>query len=186
MANATVLRALRGFDKTQVAVQELQYAANKSNDSFAKLHWWRKEVRIGDFTAAAAVTQEIDLHDDLTTAAQDRKGQSGLFPANVILPFGAYLRRITDFSGGAVAPATASIGDTGDDNGFLTATNIFTGAGAGFVMTSGAAQFAARPEAALIPTLALITTVANIDALTAGALEVAIPYYLLPRDTDSA
>lgn len=146
-------------------------------DPSHRIRYWRRELRIGDFTAAAATSDEVALYADLTALALGRQGQSGDFPANVWINVAPpYLRRITDFSGGAVSAATIEFGDTNDPNGLLTATNIFTGAGAGIVITSGAAEYAARFESAFVPVVIIRTTSANVSALTAGACEIVIPY----------
>lgn len=169
---------------------ELQIATRRGNaeavradlngtapDVSHRIRYWRRNVRIGDFTAAASTSDEIDLFADITAAALGRLGQSGDFPANVWINVAPpYIRRITAFAGGAVSACTAEVGDTGDPNGLVTATNVFTGASAGIVTTPSAAEYGARFEAAYAPTITLRTTTANVSVLTAGELEVVIPY----------
>lgn len=116
---------------------------------------------IGATALAAAVNQTIDLD-----VAFPRKE----FPNNVWV-HGAYMRKITDFSGGAIATCTAEGGDAGDTDGLMTATNIFTGAGAGIVQTPAAAEYARRFEAAFVPVIRIVTTVGNVNALVAGELD---------------
>jgi hypothetical protein len=146
-------------------------------DPSHRIRYWRRELRIGDFTAAAATSDEVALYADLTALALGRLGQSGDFPANVWINVAPpYLRRITAFSGGAVSACTIEFGDNDDPNGLLTATNVFTGAAAGIITTSGAAQYAARFEADYAPVVIIRTTSANVSALTAGACEIVIPY----------
>lgn len=145
---------------------------------------YRRVLRIGDFTGAAALQQGIDLFADLTVAARGRPGQSGDFLTDswVNTLGGPYLRLITPFSGGAVATCTAEFGDVGDPDGFLTVSNVFTGAPLGIVRTPSAAKFDPHEERNLQPTLTLRTTVGDVVDLTDGALEVVIPYCSYLRD----
>jgi hypothetical protein len=196
MANSTPNQQVRPFDALQGAKQHLAVSGNKAPDGFSPLFYWRRVIGIGDFTADAALSQVIDLHDDLTTEARRRKGQSGLFPGNAasgaqatgneILMSGAYLRVITAFSGGGAAAVAAELGGTFasglDDDGLITTTSVFTGASTNLIATPTAAEYALHPESGFVPELTLTADV-NIDTLTAGSLEVVIMYYLTPRDT---
>lgn len=121
---------------------------------------------VGDVALTAATSQEVDLNVAFPGNA---------FPANVRIN-GCYIKRITDFAGGAITALTVQVGDTGDPNGLLTATSVFTGVGAGYTETTAAAQFAQRLETAFVPTLTLTSTTANLTALTAGRLKVVIPF----------
>ncbi len=89
---------------------------------------------------------------------------------------GAWIRRITDFSGGAVSACAVEGGDTGDDNGLLTTTSVFTGVGAGITQTTGAAEFARHEESSFVPTFTITTVTANVDQLTAGELDYFIRF----------
>ena len=182
MPNSTVPLRLRPFDKRSAADIEHKLSSNWSPWPHMRWHFWRRVVTFGDFTAAAAVTQEIDLHDDVTAAHLARSGQAGQFPANVDIMRGTYIRTITDWAGGAATSATVEVGDTGDPNGLVTSTSVFTGVGAGIVRTSAAAEYDTHDEAAFIPTLT-ITSDVNINTLTAGSLEIVIPFMfrLIPQ-----
>lgn len=129
---------------------------------------WTKRVAIGDFTAAAATSQELDLHDDVSN--------TWLFPADVYLLPGHSLYPITEFAGGGAGSCTGAVGDTDDTDGLVTASSIFTGATLEQpIVTPAAAQYALRHEAAFIPTLLLASDV-NISLLTAGEVEVRIRF----------
>jgi hypothetical protein len=112
----------------------------------------------GDFTAAAT-TQTYTL---MTLAAG-------------MLVKKAALRLITALSGGAVSACVALVGKTGTTNAYVTSTNVFTGStiitkagdGASFNQACGEAFDAAS---ALIVTIT--TTGANVNALTAGEINV--------------
>lgn len=121
---------------------------------------------IGAVALTSATSQEIDLNTAFPANA---------FPANALV-MGCYIKRITDFSGGSVSALTVQVGDTGDPNGLLTATSVFTGVGAGYTATTGAAEYAPHPEAAFLPTLTLTSTSDDVDALTAGRLKICIPF----------
>jgi hypothetical protein len=136
--------------------------------AYGGLHWWVQRIRVGGFSGAGATSQELDLHD---------YNANNLFPADVWLQEGSHIVLITDFSGGAVSACTFEFGDAGDPNGLLTASDVFTGATNDVpIFTTGAAQYALRYEAAFIPSGTLRTTTANVSALTAGELEIRIPY----------
>lgn len=122
---------------------------------------------IGATALAGAVNQTFDLHTAFPT---------NLFPANVRRLDGTYQKLRTAFSGGAVATATGEIGDAGDTDGLLTATNIFTGASTSYVDTIAAAENASRIETAFIPTYRIVVTAANVNALTAGDVTIWIPF----------
>lgn len=136
------------------------------------LFWWRQVVRFAasEFTPAAATSQEIDLNVTYPTKP---------FPANVTRMPGAFIRVKTPISGGVISAATAELGDTGDPNGILTASNVFTGAAELVPSTPAAAENIARFEAAYAPTLTIRLTGANMTAITAGRLVVCIPFRVL-------
>jgi hypothetical protein len=130
---------------------------------------WECEIAVGDFTGAGATSQELDL-DALY-------GTRFPFINEVFLEPGAHLVLLTAFSGGAVSACTAELGDTGDPNGLVTASNVFTGATANApIVTASAAEYALRSESGYLPTLTLRTTTANVSALTAGRLLARIPF----------
>jgi hypothetical protein len=120
---------------------------------------------IGAVALAAATSQEISLNAAFPASA---------FPANMQVGE-AYIKRITDFAGGSISALTVQVGDTGDPNGLLTATSVFTGVGAGYTATVAAAEYAMHPEAAFVPTLTLTATADDLDTITAGRLKVVIP-----------
>lgn len=131
--------------------------------------WWRQRVRFnrGEFTPAAATSQEIDLN----VTYPDKP-----FPANVQRMPGSFVRVKTPISGGTISAATAELGDTGDPNGIFLASGVFTGVSGRLASTPSAAENAARPEAAFAPTLTVRLTGGDMTAITAGELIVFIPW----------
>lgn len=129
---------------------------------------WELTLTIGDFTGAGATSQEIDL---------DAEYPNNPFVNGVWLEPGAHFVLLTEFAGGAVSACTAELGDTGDPNGLITASNVFTGATTGVpIVTPAAAEYALRYESGYLPVVTLRTTTANVSALTAGKLLVRIPF----------
>lgn len=195
MANSTPNQQTRPFDSVQSAKQLLAVTGNKSPDGFSALHYWRRVVRLGDFVAAAALSQLIDLHDDLTTEARRRKGQSGLFPGNAasgaqstgneVLMMGAYLRPVVGFGGGGATDVEVELGGTFASgttvDGLITATSVFTGVATDLIVTPAATEYGLHPEPNFVPQLTLTSDV-NLDTLTEGELEVVVMYFLTPRD----
>ena len=131
-------------------------------------------VSYSDFSDSDT-SEELDLNATFT---------SNLFPANVVRR-AAYIYVAEDFAGGSVSAATVELGDTGDPNGLLTSTNVFTGATNNWVGTPAAAEAEQRVELAFAPTLTLTTTDGNIDTLTAGKVLVCIEYSPLPNEVTS-
>lgn len=134
--------------------------------------WWYQRIRIvggaiGATALAGAANQTFDLHTAFP---------ANLFPSNVIRLDCTYQKLATAFAGGAVSACTGEIGDAGDTDGLLTATNIFTGASTARANTVGAAENASRNEEAFVPTYRIVATTANVNALTAGALTIYIPF----------
>lgn len=170
--------------KAAQAYIENAYLVGQAPDPVMRIHAWRRNFRVGDFTGAGATSQEINLFSGITSAALARAGQAGDFPSNVwcnIIP--PTLRVITPFAGGSVSACTIEFGDAGDPNGYLVASDVFTGIASGTLYTqTSAAQEGIRPETAFAPTLTIRTTTANVSALTAGEAEVVIYYVTFPRD----
>lgn len=129
---------------------------------------WELLITIGDFTGAGAASQELDLaalYPNFT------------FPTDVWLEPGHHIVPVTAFAGGTVNACTLELGDTGDPNGLVTASNVFTGVTTGVsVATPSAAEYALRFEAAYLPVATIRTTAGNVSALTDGAALVRIPF----------
>jgi hypothetical protein len=92
----------------------------------------------------------------------------------------ANLRIATDFSGGSVASATLSVGVAGSTTDIFNAANIFTGATVLNVSSTDATGGGVNPQAYYAASSQLVatltTTVADVNALTAGALVVDVLY----------
>ena len=132
--------------------------------------FWRQVITLADFTPAAATSQDLNLHTLFP---------NNLFPANVIRGPGV-LRQLAAFGGGSISAFTAALGDD-DNDGIVTATNMFTGQANGYkASTVSAAEYAPRVETDYIPHVGLASTSANLSALTAGSLEAIIAYRPLP------
>lgn len=131
--------------------------------------WYRQRVQLADFTPAAATTQELDLNVLFP---------NNTFPEGVDLLEGAFVQVLALSAGGSLSAVTVSLGDTGDPNGLMTASNTLGGgAAAGDVhRTPAAAEYALRAESAFVPTLTIDTTGDNVDAHTTFDVLVAIPW----------
>lgn len=134
------------------------------------VHWHRFEFSFDDTTLDGDTAQEIDLNVLYPANA---------FPANVQRLPGTFLRVKTAFAGGTINAITAAIGDTGDPDGILTASSIFTGVAEIRPSTPSAAENTARTETAYAPTLSLASTAGNLSTLTAGNLIILIPWRVL-------
>jgi hypothetical protein len=128
------------------------------------MHWFVQRVRIGDFVGAGATAQTITLATTYPRLS---------FPPNV-MRHEAFIELRQTFSGGAVSACTVEVGDAGDTDGLLTATNVFTGQDLGLKFTVSAAEYLPRPEAEFSPVVRILTTSANVSALTQGVLDVHI------------
>jgi hypothetical protein len=105
------------------------------------------------------------------------------FPANARL-LSAHVELDTEFSGGGVASCTVAVGDAGDNAELMTATNVFTGAGAGLKVADGALLASNQYEAAYAPLATFVVDGAHTtDDLTAGSCVVNIEYLPITLDT---
>jgi hypothetical protein len=136
--------------------------------------WHRTRVKFarGEFTPAAATSQEIDLN--VTYASLQKR-----FPANVQRMPGSFVNVLVPISGTAIVAATAELGDNGDPNGIFTASGVWTGVSGRLASTPGAAENTARPEPTFAPTLTIRLTGANMTAIEAGDLVCCIPYRVM-------
>jgi hypothetical protein len=153
-SNARVLNALRSA--------RIPYAASWP-------YWYQCRVQVGDFTGEADGDQTLDLNT--------------LFPANA---FPANVKRLcpyvlvgTGIGGGTISAADIEVGDAGDPNGLVIASSAFTGV-AGLICTPAAAEYRPRTEATFAPTLRILTTGGNTNAITAMDLTVVIRFAPLP------
>lgn len=138
--------------------------------TFCPIFCWQATLNIADITGAAATTQEIDLSATYPTDT---------FPANVVRWGPPALRLVRPFTGGSVSACTAALGDTGDPDGLHQATSVFSGSG-WLENTPAAAEYDFRMESSFSPTLTLATTGGNVADLTAGEIEITIPYTIPP------
>lgn len=90
---------------------------------------------------------------------------------------------VEDFAGGTVNAITLILGRSGDDNAYLTSTSLFTGATNQFVDTPAAAEYAMRTfnGTDFAPLAQFDTTAGNCADLTAGIVDIYIPFYYLPN-----
>jgi hypothetical protein len=126
---------------------------------------WHQIVRHSDFTTVG-VEQALDLNATFTT---------NTFPTNVIV-IGGYGRLFEVFAGGTISACTVELGDAGNDNEIITATDVFTGA-------SLARQLGLNintQEAAYTPLLTMTATAGNLSTTESGIYGVYILYIDLP------
>lgn len=153
-SNARVLNALRSG--------RIPYAASWP-------YWHVFTVLAGDFTGEADGDQLLDLNTLYPLNA---------FPANV-KRLGTYVLIGEGISGGSISDADIEVGDAADPNGLLTVTPAFTG-NEGLFATPAAAEYAPRIEPAFAPTLRVLTTGGNTNAITAMEINVVIRFAPLP------
>lgn len=94
-----------------------------------------------------------------------------------------FIDLVEDFAGGGNTAATLIIGRSGDDNAYLTSTDIFTGATNAFSDTPLAAEYSMRTfvGTAFAPLAQFDVTTGTCAGLTAGAVDIYIPFYYLPN-----
>lgn len=153
-SNARVLNALRSG--------RIPYAASWP-------YWWECRVQAGDFTGQADGDQTLDLNTLFPAKA---------FPSNV-KRLAAYVRVDTGISGGSISDADIELGHAGDLDALLTVSPAFT-TNTGLIRTPAAAEYAPRVEASFAPTLRVLTTGDNTNAITAMDLTVFIRVAPLP------
>lgn len=131
---------------------------------------WILPFTVGQWAGEADGSTVINLN---TLAATLGKST---FPTDVEILAGTKVYLVTAFAGGTVDACTIILGDTNDDNGLVTSTNVFTGQSAGWKQTPSAAEYAQHYESAFVPAITIATTTGNTNALTAGSLIVDIPF----------
>jgi hypothetical protein len=154
-SNARVLNALRSG--------RIPYAIGHR-------YWWECRVRAGDFAGAAATAQTLDLNVLYPANA---------FPADVKRLAGSYIRIDRGISGGSITDADLELGRSGDTDALLTVTPAFTG-DEGTFATPAAAEYASRPAPAFAPTLRILTTGGNTNAIEEMDVTVFVPFTPLP------
>ena len=133
---------------------------------------FRKRVYFSDFSAAAT-TVNLDTQPGQTVWTQ--------FPAGLEI-LGAYVSSVTNFTGGAVATATISVGTTASATAYVAATTVFSGSpkvivGATLVpgtFLTGAGSYPYSGNATV--RVQLVVTGANTSALTAGKADIYIRF----------
>lgn len=128
-----------------------------------------------DLAAASAVVTWAEAVTNHGTGAHAPPANSNIVDA--------WLIRVTDFVGGAISAITVSLGDAGNDDELLAASNIFTGAKAAAAITTQDGVYTKGTfESAYTPIITITATGANLDALTAGAFELCIAYEEISAD----
>lgn len=137
-------------------------------------------VQLG--TARALLT-----HEDLDAAATSQtftltalvaahvQGAEAV-PANAQI-LGAAIVRLEDFAGGSSSAVVVDLGDAGDPDELVDAADVFTGAKAAEALSFANGTYSLGDfEAAYAPQVVVTATGDNVDALTAGRVEVEIFY----------
>jgi hypothetical protein len=121
-----------------------------------------ERVYFRDF-AAAGLTGNLDLTG---------------FPGALVIE-GAWVMFNTNFTGGAVATCTMSVGTTATPTAYVAATTVFTGAtvtapivNPGVTIVPGTFLNATTPLGAGTVRVQVVTTVGNTNALTAGVADI--------------
>lgn len=130
--------------------------------------WWHQRVRLRDFTPAAATSQALNLN---TLFPKNE------FPPNVDLLEGHQIKIIALGAGSGITGITVRLGDTNDNDGLLTASNVLGGGAAvgDILQTPAAAEYGNRPESNFVPLLTVATVGGgNISAFTQFDVEALI------------
>lgn len=143
----------------------------------------------GHLEDKVAVTRVVgfDLQESaFTAAATDETIVLGGLKAGELV-WSVYLDLVTEFAGGSISAATLEVGRAGDPNGYLLATNVFTGAGTGYkrpantgigadlFLLDGTVEVPLWPHVVMADenlVCILRTTTANVNALTAGRVKI--------------
>lgn len=139
-------------------------------------HWARIRVVAADFTAAAG-TEAIDL---AALAAAEVSRCSGPFPGTEVMTTGWSVDLVQEFAGGSISAATIIMGISGTTNGFMTTTDVFTGAGVGWKQTPAATLWTPRRSASLVPLLTLATTSDDVSEADEGIVDVHFQFCHMP------
>jgi hypothetical protein len=134
---------------------------------------WRWKANGG----AGVFTERVYFRDFAAAATTANLDLTG-FPGGIVIE-GAFVMFNTNFTGGAVATCTMSVGTTGSPAAYVAATTVFSGAtvtapiaNVGLTLVPGTFLNAATPLGAGTVRVQLITTVANTNALTAGVADI--------------
>ena len=135
---------------------------------------WRGRITRAHLTAAAT-TQSLNLRTIFA-------GTKYAIPDHILVgEVTPSLEAV--LAGGAISAAVIIIGENdvvNDDDGYLTSTNVFTGAALGWKDTPAAALRAPRYRAAFTPLVGVTTTTANVNVATTFTLDVCFRYSLQP------
>ena len=160
--------------------QEIRYQ-NLSGDPkvLAFLHFQQNSIIDQSGASAGKITKQIQ-HSDLTGAATtETEAFDSQIPARSLV-LGCFIDVTTLFSGGSVSACTVKIGDAGDDDRLLTASDVFTGAATGVRIASGAGLTGvASPhfyKTATTINAIFTSTTDNVVNLSAGDLTAEIWY----------
>jgi len=113
----------QGYEVGSVWINVTRDIAYKCLDATTGVAVWERTTGVQEFTQAM-------LFSDFPAAAINVFTALTGFPTNTLI-FGGFIELDTDFSGGGVASATASIGDAANPDEVAAAINVFTAAGAG-------------------------------------------------------
>jgi len=165
------------------SVPNINLDENQVGRTTAHWRWWWIRVLHSDYTEAdgSQALNLADLADTLVASSTGGRRCSGALP-DTASNFGFWtcdLREV--FAGGVISAATMILGYSGDDNGYLTSTNVFTGATLGRKKTAAAALWGMQPLAG-DPLLQLDTTTGTVAAATTGCIDV-YAMFLLDPDT---
>jgi hypothetical protein len=154
---------------------------SKPGRTKAMWRWWWIRVLHSDYTEAdtSQALNLADLADTLVASSTGARRCSGAIPTDC--DFGLWRADLREvFAGGTIAAATMILGYSGDDNGYLTSTDVFTGATLGRKKTAGATLWAMQPLAG-DPLLQLDTTTGTVAAATTGCIDIYALFMLDPE-----
>lgn len=148
------------------------YKAVKNAPGMLPIQWHKKTLTHADLTDAdGSETEDVSVDDN---GAEIPDGSYII---------GAGVKLITPFSGGTVSAITVQVGDAGDPDELVTASDIFTGVAAGTWIQTGGAYVPMTRESDYAVAAVFTVTGDNAVNLTAGALQVWVAYVRLSDPT---
>ena len=136
-------------------------------------HYWVQRVTYEDFSDADT-SQVLTLNTAFPRNA---------FPADVFLLFGpwAYFDLVEGFDAPSLTDADAILGVTGNTNGLVEVQALEDGQTLGRKFAPGDLYtLALLDQTAMSPLFQLDLTGANLNTMTAGIVDIYIPYTLMP------
>ena len=135
---------------------------------------WRGRIVVANDFTAAAQSQALDLRAMFAN--------TNPIPEDIDV-WSPKVDLVQVVAGGGITTATVILGETtpvNDTDGYLTSTNVFTGATLGWKDTPAAALYGPRYRPLFTPLLQLDVGVGTVAGATSGVFDVTFKYSLTP------